>query len=186
MLFRRSCCDRWGLRKGLEHGVQLLMAKALVSSIYSGYGVDDIYRASIDWAMERSVSWGGGPTFLVAVRNIQGYLDRDSLATALLRGMAILSGEASDRPPRPLLDPMGSPQIERLKLWLRRLAEVRDTAGVEVILYTMASQGYSLREVAEAFFTAARTATSGTATQSTLPTRRSSIWRPSRAGLTPM
>ncbi len=46
------------LRKGLEHGFQLSMAKALVSAIYSGLDVDEIYRVSIGWAMERNIAWG--------------------------------------------------------------------------------------------------------------------------------
>jgi nitrite reductase/ring-hydroxylating ferredoxin subunit len=145
------------LRKGLEHGVQLIIAKALVSAIYSGLDVDEIYRASISWAMERNIAWGGGSTFIVSTRNIQGYLDNEGLITSLLRGLSILSGEASDRAQRPVLDTLAgsSTSLPRLKSWLRHFAEVRDSFGIEVILASMAFHGYGIRDIAEVFFSVA-------------------------------
>ncbi len=145
------------LRRGLEHGIMLLVAKALTSMIYEDRDLGAVYRVALDWYASRDVSWGGGGVFLSALNNIRGYLGREDLLMGLLRGLDIVSREARREPPRPSLEPLAgdSPPYERVKSWVRWLAEVRDGDALERLLASMAKWGYSIDMIEEAFFEAA-------------------------------
>ncbi|MCE4599622.1 MAG: Rieske (2Fe-2S) protein [Desulfurococcales archaeon] len=145
------------LRRGLEHGIMLLVAKALTSIVYEGRDLGVAYRTAVDWYVSRDISWGGGGVFISAINNIKGYLGRDELLMGLLRGLQIVSREARTEPPRPSIEQLsgGRPPFDRVKSWLTWLTEVRDSDALERLLASMAGWGYSLEMIEEAFFEAA-------------------------------
>lgn len=145
------------LRRGLEHGITLLTAKALTSAIYGGIKLDLIYVEALKWYVSRRLSWGGGGVFLSAIKNLEGLMDKENLLMGILRALNIMSGEARERPPHPAISPLkgGPPSYERVKSWLRWLAEVRDEDALDRLLVSMVKWGYPISKIEEAFFEAA-------------------------------
>lgn len=144
------------VREAVDHGITLVAAKSVLGALRECGGPKTVYGVVAGWLEGRSYSWGGGATYIAAVANLEvlGVLDPGSLALGLVRGLEILSSEASEAPPRPYMAPLGRVppgRVAWLKSLLREAVETRDPLAAERILYTLSHSTGSLGVVAKVF-----------------------------------
>ena len=147
------------LAEGLEQGLTLVTAKAVLALLEAGVPVDDIVRIGVDFGTTyRDAGWGAGLTVLVAMANVAPWLEPDDRALALVHGLAFVSRDTRGRPPSFPLRPLGSAGVapERLVGWYRRFIENRNANAAERVLLTAVESGLPLGEV-ERMMTAAAT-----------------------------
>ncbi|HZQ75985.1 MAG TPA: Rieske 2Fe-2S domain-containing protein, partial [Acidimicrobiia bacterium] len=115
------------LEDGLEQGITLVMAKAVLGLLEAGVAAGDIVRTGVDFGTRyREAGWGAGLTVLTAMANVLPGLDPDDRALALVAGLAFVSRDTRGRPPRfPLAPLSGGPPADRLGAWYRRFIETR-------------------------------------------------------------
>ncbi|MGQ0521669.1 MAG: Rieske (2Fe-2S) protein, partial [Actinomycetota bacterium] len=147
------------LAEGLEQGLTLVTAKAVLALLEAGASVDDIVREGVAFGTTyRDAGWGAGLTVLVAMADVAPHLDPDDRPLALVHGLAFVSRDTRGRPPSFPLRPLGSAGVEpeRLVDWYRRFIENRNASAAERVLLTALESGVPLPRV-EAMMTAAAT-----------------------------
>ncbi len=155
----RADHHRQRLSEGLEHGLTLVTAKAVLGLLDAGVAPEEIVGAGLVYGTTyRAAGWGAGLTVLVAMANVLPHLDPADRPLALLHGLAFVSRDTRGRPPRFPLTPLrgaGWPP-ERLARWYRRFIETRSADAAERVLATAVAAGLGLDQVA-AMMTAAAT-----------------------------
>jgi nitrite reductase/ring-hydroxylating ferredoxin subunit len=147
------------LGEGLEQGLTLVTAKAVLGLLDAGVAPAEIVRTGIRFGTTyRQRGWGAGLTVLVAMANLLPHLEPEDRALALVHGLAFVSRDTRGRPPRFPLDPLGSSEVDgqRLAGWYRRFIETRSTDAAERTLATAIAVGLPAEEV-EALMLAAVT-----------------------------
>jgi nitrite reductase/ring-hydroxylating ferredoxin subunit len=126
------------LEEGLEQGITLVIAKAVLGLLEVGAGADEIVEAGVSFGTKYRVQgWGPGLTVLVAMANVLPALDPADRPLALVHGLAFLSGDTAGRPPRFPLAPLDSAvAISRLTDWYRRFIDTRSADAAERTLAT--------------------------------------------------
>ena len=131
------------LAEGLESGLSLVTAKAVLALLEEGEPVASIVRVGLDFGLaNRAAGWGSGLTVLVAMANLLPHLDPSDRGLALVHGLAFVARDTRGRPPRFPLAPLGdldapeSPPVERLTSWYRRFVETRSEESAERTLTT--------------------------------------------------
>src|SRR5580704_6661138 len=121
------------LEEGLEQGITLVTAKAVLGLLDAGVDATEIARAGVDFGVRyRQPGWGAGLTVLTAMANVLPSLDPADRGLALIQGLAFLSRDTRGRPPRfPLLALEGTRSVERLDAWYRRFIETRSADAAE-------------------------------------------------------
>ena len=144
------------LEEGLEQGIPLVMAKAVLGLLESGAPPGDIVRAGVTFGTRyRAAGWGAGLTVLTAMANVLPSLDPADRPLALVHGLAFVSRDTRGRPPRfPLLPLGGALPAERLAAWYRRFVETRSADAAERALAS-AITAVAPAEVADLMFVAA-------------------------------
>jgi nitrite reductase/ring-hydroxylating ferredoxin subunit len=139
------------LREGLEQNIGIVIAKAVVGLVESGASSDEMVRIGIEFGTSQGNGWGAGLTILTAMRNVLPKLDKTGQILALFHGLAHVAQASAGRPPRHLLRPLPSAnvQTERLIQWYRNCVEVRDTQGAEKVLLTAVSNGVTPERLAD-------------------------------------
>jgi nitrite reductase/ring-hydroxylating ferredoxin subunit len=137
---------RGRLEEGLEHGLTLVTAKAvlaLLELLGTEAGAAAAVRTGIEFGIRnREAGWGSGLTVLTAMTNVLPALDPSDRALALVHGMAFLSRDTRGRPPRFGLSPLsGDVAATRLGSWLRRFVDTRNGDAAERVLATAAASG---------------------------------------------
>jgi nitrite reductase/ring-hydroxylating ferredoxin subunit len=129
---------RQRLEEGLEQGITLVMAKAVLALLDAGVGAEEIVRTGVAFGTRyRAAGWGAGLTVLTAMANVLPHLDRTDHGLALTQGLAFLSRDTRGRPPRFPLLPLRAPLPEdRLAAWYRRFIETRSADAAERALVT--------------------------------------------------
>jgi nitrite reductase/ring-hydroxylating ferredoxin subunit len=134
------------LEDGLEHGLTLVTAKAvlaLVELMGPEAGAEAAVRSGIGFGIaNREAGWGSGLTVLTAMANVLPALDPSDRPLALVHGLAFLSRDTRGRPPRFPLSPLeaGIPTA-RLGSWYRRFVDTRNGDAAERVLATAAASG---------------------------------------------
>jgi nitrite reductase/ring-hydroxylating ferredoxin subunit len=144
------------LDEGLEQGIPLVMAKAVLGLLDNAVAPTDIVRAGVDFGTRyRQAGWGAGLTVLTSMANVLPHLDRADHGLALVHGLAFVSRDTRGRAPRFALLPLGGAlPAARLGDWYRRFIETRSADAAE---RTLASAVATLNAttVAEIMFAAA-------------------------------
>jgi len=134
------------LEEGLEHGLSLVTAKAvlaLLDLVGPEGGATVAVRTGLEFGIRnRDAGWGSGLTVLTAMANVLPVLDRSERALALVHGLSFLSGDTRGRPPRFPLSPL-APGIptHRLASWYRRFVDTRNGDAAERVITTAAASG---------------------------------------------
>jgi nitrite reductase/ring-hydroxylating ferredoxin subunit len=150
------------LAEGLEEGLTLVTAKAVLGLLEAGVAPAEIVRVGVEFGTaNRAQGWGSGLTVLVAMANLLPWLDEADHALALVHGLAFVARDTANRPPRFPLTPLGdgSPApvpVERLTDWYRRFIETRSGDAAERTLATALAAGADASAVS-AMMTAAVT-----------------------------
>lgn len=142
---RRAAPDpREALRRrlsdGLEDGLDLVIAKAVLGLLEAGVPPEEIVRQGIEFgARNRREGWGAGMTVLVAMANLVPHLRAEDRAAALVHGLSFLSSDTRGHAPRFPLSPLGSGDVElhRLAVWYRRFIDTRSPDAAERALATV-------------------------------------------------
>ena len=129
---RRQALHR-RLEEGLEQGITLVVAKAVLGLLEAGVPAGDVVRAGVAFGTRyREAGWGAGLTVLTAMANVLPHLDPADRALALVHGLAFVSRDTRGRPPRFGLLPLeGGPPPDRLSAWYRRFVETRSADAAE-------------------------------------------------------
>jgi nitrite reductase/ring-hydroxylating ferredoxin subunit len=137
------------LEEGLEQGITLVIAKAVLGLVETGVPASDIVRAGVAFGTRyRQEGWGAGLTVLTAMANVLPHLDPADQNLALVQGLSYVSRDTRGRPPRfPLLPLEGTIPVTRLDAWYRRFVETRSEDAAE---RSLASAVAALDEVAVA------------------------------------
>jgi nitrite reductase/ring-hydroxylating ferredoxin subunit len=138
----RAAHLRARLRDGLEDGLTLVTAKSVLGLLALGVSPVEIVRTGIEFgATYRDAGWGAGLTVLVAMANLLPDLDEPDRPLALVHGLAFVSRDTRNRPPRFAIERLADADIppERLAGWYRRFIETRSSAAAERVLVTAVS-----------------------------------------------
>jgi hypothetical protein len=151
---------RWFKRldEGLEHQLDLVLAKASIALLGTGVSGADIVRAVGRYGLRyRGRGWGMGMTILTAVGELLPVLAPEDRPLALFHGAVQVARDTRQMPPRFDLEPLPATNvsIERLKTWFRRSVEVRDTDGAERALQTAIASGVPSIQLADMLLAAA-------------------------------
>ncbi len=146
------------LDEGLEQGITLVIAKAVLGLLEAGVEPEGIVGAGVGFGTKyRGEGWGPGLTVLVAMANVLPSLDEADRTLALVHGLAFLSGDTTGRAPRfPLSALESGPPVERLAAWYRRFIDTRSGDAAERCLATSVAAGYEAPSIAS-FMSAAVT-----------------------------
>ena len=150
------------LAEGLEQGLTLVIAKAVMGLLDAGAPVADIVRVGVDFGTaNRAQGWGSGLTVLTAMANLLPSLAAEDRPLALVHGLAFVARDTRNRPPRFALAPLGDGDghggvpVERLTSWYRRFVETRAGDAAERVLVTAIDSGQYAEDVAGMMFAAA-------------------------------
>jgi hypothetical protein len=132
------------LEEGLEQGITLVIAKAVLALLEAGVGAEEIVEAGVGFGTRyRAQGWGPGLTVLVAMTNVLPVLEPSDRPLAIVHGLAFLSGDTLGRAPRFSLEPLeSSVPIERLTAWYRRFIDTRSSDAAERSLATAITAGH--------------------------------------------
>jgi nitrite reductase/ring-hydroxylating ferredoxin subunit len=141
------------LDDGLEHGLSLVMAKAvlaLMDTLGPDKAITAIIAAGTDFGLRyRDEGWGSGLTVLTAMANVSGVLDPRDRALALVHGLTFVSRDTMGHPPRFALEPLTAPlPADRLNAWYRRFVDTRSGDAAERSLVTAVRAGLDDGEMA--------------------------------------
>jgi nitrite reductase/ring-hydroxylating ferredoxin subunit len=145
------------LDEGLEQGLTLVTAKAVLGSLERAVPAADIVRRGVLFGTtHRRPGWGTGLTVLVAMANLLPDLDPADRALALVHGLAFVSRDTRGHPDRFPLAPLPTTGLsgERLAAWYRRFIDTRTGDAAERTLAT-ALAGLDRRDVERLMFAAA-------------------------------
>ncbi len=137
------------LEEGLEQGITLVIAKAVLGLLESGVAPAAIVRAGVRFGLDnRESGFGPGLTVLVAMANVLDDLAPEDRPLALVQGLSFLSGDTRGRPPRFPLAPLpGNPGAGVLPAWYRRFIDSRSPDAAERTLATAIAAGLGEAEV---------------------------------------
>ena len=130
------------LQDGLEDGLTLVTAKSVLGLLVLGVSPAEIVRAGIEFGTTyREAGWGAGLTVLVAMANLLPDLDEADRPLALVHGLAFISRDTRNRPPRFPIGQLrgGAVPAERLAGWYRRFIDTRSSDAAERVLATALS-----------------------------------------------
>ena len=127
------------LSEGLEGGLTLVTAKAVLGLLETGVPPADIVRVGVDFGTaNRAEGWGSGLTVLVAMANLLPWLAPADRPLALVHGLAFVARDTRNHPPRFPLAPLETADVplDRLATWYRRFIETRAGDAAERTLAT--------------------------------------------------
>jgi nitrite reductase/ring-hydroxylating ferredoxin subunit len=145
------------LNDGLEEGITLVIAKAVLGLLDAGTHPEDIVLLGLEFgARYRDRGWGAGMTVLVAMADLIPSLDPHDRAVALVHGLVFVARDTRGRPPRFPLHPFEGEGVDtsRLPQWYRRFVDTRSGDAAERVLATALASGRPLAEVERTMFAA--------------------------------
>ena len=127
------------LRDGLEEGLSLVVAKAVLGLLAAGAAPAEIVRTGIEFGIAyRAPGWGAGLTVLVAMANELDALEPEDQAAALIHALVFVSRDTRGNAPKFAVGPLRTTRVppERLEAWYRRFVDTRSSDAAERVLET--------------------------------------------------
>ncbi len=145
------------LREGIEHGLDLIIAKAVIHLLHSGVDYRELVRIGADLGTRFRNSWASGMTILTAMANLVPLLPAEEAMRAIYHGLSHVANDIQGQSTRRERQPLegSTATFEQLKRWLRHWTLVRHRDGSERCLLTAIANGATPMEVADLLFTAA-------------------------------
>ncbi len=151
------------LREGLEHSLNLVLAKSVLeeSELNPQSATTRILGIATEFGTtNRLQGWGPGLTILTCMSNILNCTDEDNQLAALVQGLVHVSSDCFEEPPRHPLAPLSmeimsnSPRdYATTKKWFRTFVDQREPEASERTLQS-AVKNFSREEVAAMIFSA--------------------------------
>ena len=126
------------LQRGLDIGVGLIQAKALLGLLDGGQDAAGVIATVAGFAARRLARWGEGLVRLTCVANLAPYLSEDTRYLALCYATRQVAAEAAGAVPHRLrgaLDGDGR-RLDELSRWLETFVAARHADGIERTLAT--------------------------------------------------
>lgn len=144
------------LREGMEHDLDLVVAKAVIHLLHVGADFRELVKVGADLGTRYRNSWASGMTILTAMANLVSLLPIDEGMRALYQGLSHVAGDVQGQAARRERQPLegSTATLEHLKRWLRHWTLVRHRDGAERCLLTAWANGAAPKEIAELLFTA--------------------------------
>ncbi|GBC97583.1 3-phenylpropionate/cinnamic acid dioxygenase ferredoxin subunit [bacterium HR17] len=145
------------LREGMEHGLDLVVAKAVIHLLRAGADYRALVQVGAELGTRYRNSWASGMTILTAMANLVPLLPTDEALRALFHGLSHVAsdiqGQATRRERQPLEGSTAT--LTQIKRWLRHWTLVRHRDGAERCLLTALANGATPADIADLLFTAA-------------------------------
>jgi nitrite reductase/ring-hydroxylating ferredoxin subunit len=145
------------LHNGMEQGIRLVIAKAVIGMLRSKVGFQDIVRKALLFGVRYRDGWSSGMTILMTMANLVPWLPEEEIYLALYQGVTRVADDCQDETPRRENHPLDTDELDfaTLKRWFRYWTQVRHRDGAERTLLTAIARGFSPRQIEEMLFTAA-------------------------------
>src|SRR5580704_18089657 len=105
------------LEEGIEQGLTLVTAKAVLGALDAGVPAAEIVRRGVLFGTtHRRPGWGAGLTVLVAMANLLPALDAADRGLALVHGLAFVSQDTRGHPDRFPLTPLPTTELTGARL----------------------------------------------------------------------
>jgi nitrite reductase/ring-hydroxylating ferredoxin subunit len=144
------------LRAGLEHNIDLVIAKAILGLRAQGVPPADLVREAVLFGVRNRDGWGTGLTILTALARVLPGLPDEETYLALYKGCRAVAEDCAGAPARRARQPLDGegPSLDAQTRRLRRWTEVRHRDGAERTLLTSIAASASPAELAELMLTA--------------------------------
>jgi nitrite reductase/ring-hydroxylating ferredoxin subunit len=145
------------LREGLEDGLSLVVAKAVLGLLDAGVSPATLVQTGLEFgARNRAAGWGAGLTVLVAMANVLTDLAPTDRAAALIHALVFVSNDTRGNPPRFGVPPLATDALApaRLAEWYRRFVDTRSPDAAERVLTTALAEGTAIPDVEAMLFAA--------------------------------
>ncbi|HZQ34323.1 MAG TPA: Rieske (2Fe-2S) protein [Dehalococcoidia bacterium] len=146
------------LIEGLEQGITLVVAKAVLALRAAGVPANEIVALGGSFGLRyRGHGWGSGMTILTAIANVLPALHEEDRPLALTHGLARMAADTAGEAPRFIVDALPTAGVApaTLKLWFRRAVDVRDAEGAERVLQTVLASGAGIAAALDLLYAAA-------------------------------
>ena len=149
---------RWlgKLDDGLDHNVNLVLAKSAIALHELGATNEAVRRAVLFGLRNRAAGWSTGLSILTAAAQVLPVLGAEDRSLALFHGLRHVAASTAGQQPNLDVQPLRGSESnpERYVEWFRRFVEVRQAAAAERTLVTAVTAGLSPRTVADMIFAA--------------------------------
>jgi nitrite reductase/ring-hydroxylating ferredoxin subunit len=145
------------LREGLEDGLSLVIAKAVLGLLEAGVEPAALVQTGLEFgARNRAAGWGAGLTTLVAMANVLPDLAPSDRAAALVHALVFVSNDTRGNPPRFGVPPLATDALTpaRLSEWYRRFVDTRSADAAERVLTTALAEAMPTADVETMLFAA--------------------------------
>lgn len=149
---------RQRLQDGLEQGIPLVIGKSVIALLKQTKYIPEAFQMGLDFGVSyRQSGWDTGLTIHTCMMNLLPYLDVEDKPRAIYHGLAAVSRDTSNQPPRFPIQPLpGSESPEKVPIlqhWFRQFVEVKDAEGAERCLASAIRAGASRTQLAQMLFT---------------------------------
>jgi nitrite reductase/ring-hydroxylating ferredoxin subunit len=137
------------LEEGLEHSLELVLAKAVLGLEGRVPAEDVIARAARFGLRNRDAGWSDGLSILTALANLRPWLQADDRVPATFHGLTHVARATAGHAPSFDLAPLDTDvtDSERLAGWFRRFCEVRADGAAERTLRAAVAAGLAPRDL---------------------------------------
>lgn len=146
------------LKEGLEHGIGLVVAKAVIALLRADIPSKEIVQIGAAHGVRyRGAGWGPGLTILTAMANVLKYLPGDEQILPLYQGLVHVTSDSQGQSPRFDLLPLDTRAlpVATVKRWFRHFVEVRDDEGANRCMLTAIKSGGTPEELVDMLMAAA-------------------------------
>jgi nitrite reductase/ring-hydroxylating ferredoxin subunit len=145
------------LREGLQHDIDLVLAKAVLGLGAARTDHRAVVREAVLFGVHNRDGWGVGLTIATALGNLVPTLPEEERYLALFHGLRRIASDCDGVPPRRDREPLAvgnARPVALLGRWLRHWTQVRHRDGAERTLLTAIDGGASPSELAALLLTA--------------------------------
>ncbi|MBV8132230.1 MAG: Rieske (2Fe-2S) protein [Alphaproteobacteria bacterium] len=145
------------LREGLQHDIDLVLAKAVLGLGAGRVDHRALVRDAVLFGVRNRDGWGVGLTIATALGNLVPSLPEQERYLALFHGLRRIASDCDGAQPRRDREPLavcGARPVPLLGRWLRHWTQVRHRDGAERTLLTAIGGGASPSELAALLLTA--------------------------------
>src|SRR5215469_2318103 len=145
------------LREGLQHDIDLVLAKAVLGLCDEGADYRSLVRDAVIFGARHRDGWGVGLTIVTALANLIPSLPVEEKYLGLFHGLRRVARDCDGEPPRRDRQPLsirGPRPLPLLGRWLRHWTSVRHRDGAERTLLTAIAAGATPAELAAMLLTA--------------------------------
>jgi Ferredoxin subunits of nitrite reductase and ring-hydroxylating dioxygenases len=135
------------LHNGMEQGIALVIAKAVIGMLRSKVGSQDIVRQALLFGARYRDGWSSGMTILMTMANLVPWLREEEIYLALYQGVTRVADDCQDEVPRRENHPLDTNELDfaTLKRWFRYRTQVRHRDAAERTLLTAIARRFPPR-----------------------------------------